>query len=223
MTRRRRSAWPQRARALLPVVLAGALAACADGSDPGSGTGTLDARIELEGRPGRTTAELSLRAGGNPVAGANVVFTDVELGRKVTAEQKQAGNYRASFEGYVRTVRVRIVSGDDELEAQLLGPAPHVITRPENDVIVRRGAAEVLRVEWSAEDRAERAEVDPEKGETIELEGDPFTADVPLGVLEDGEQDLEVTRETSVELAGGVPGSRMRARYRMDNRFTLEP
>jgi len=31
-----------------------------------------------------------------------------------------------------------------------------------------------------------------------------------------------VTRETSVDLDGGVSGSRMRTRYTVDNRFTIE-
>ena len=56
----------------------------------------------------------------------------------------------------------------------------------------------------------------------IELANDPGEAEVPLGGLSNGAHTLEVTRETSVDLAGGVEGSIIRARYKVDNRFTLE-
>jgi hypothetical protein len=195
---------------------------CADGTDPGDGSGTLVALVEASGRPDRTSVEVSLRAGDSPVAGANVVFTDVEREREVTAEMKGAGEYRATFPGYARTLRVRIVEGDDFLEGQLRGPAPHVITRPPNDAIVRRGQFTDLRVEWAADDPADRVEVDLDGLDRVELEGDPFTLDLPLAEVKDGEQDLSIRRETEVALEGGRPGSRMRARYEVDNRFTVE-
>jgi hypothetical protein len=196
--------------------------ACASGTDPGEGTGTLVALVEASGRPDRTSVEVSLVAGDSPVAGANVVLTDVESERDVTAEMKKAGEYRASFPGYARTIRIRVVEGDDFLEGQLEGPAPHVITRPPADAIVRRGDFTDLRIEWEAEDPADRVEVDLKGADRLELEGDPFTADIPLLDVDDGEQTLSVRRETEVHLAGGRPGSRMRARYEVDNRFTVE-
>ena len=47
-------------------------------------------------------------------------------------------------------------------------------------------------------------------------------AELPLAPLLDGLQTLEVRRETSVSLDGGIPGSRMRSRYQVDISFTLE-
>ena len=212
-------------RATLPLAaaLALALAACGSATDPGSGTRTLFATVEITGKPDNTKVEVELMARGNPVVGANVVFRDLERDLTVIADRGgKAGNYRAMFPGHARTLSLRIVAADDHLEATLEGPADHVITRPPNNAIVRRRDFEVLRVEWEADGGADRVEVKPEKGSLIRLEGDPFAADVPLGALPNGEQKISVTRETSVELRGGTSGSRMRARYEVDNRFTLE-
>jgi len=54
-----------------------------------------------------------------------------------------------------------------------------------------------------------------------------WTADRPhalrVACLKDGDQRIRVTRENSVDLAGGVAGSDLSARrYRVDNRFTLK-
>jgi hypothetical protein len=202
---------------LLPV-----LAACGGGTDAGSGTGTLFATIEVTGRPNDTKVELELSARGNPVIGANVVLTDVDRELPVTAEAKNAGRYDANFMGYARTIEVKIVAGEDELEASLEGPAPHVITRPPNDAIVRRADYEVLTVEWEADDPADSVEVAPEDGDKVNLEEDDFETDIPLGPLKNGSQKISVERATSVDLSGGTAGSRFRSRYKVDNRFTLE-
>lgn len=196
--------------------------ACGNGTDSGSGTGTLFTTIEVTGRPDDTKIELELSARGNPVVGANVVFTDVDREQTVTAEGKNAGKYQANFNGYARTIRVQVTSGEDNLEAQLRGPAPHVITRPPNDAIVRRAEFEVLDVEWDADDPADSVEVIPEDGDKLKLDQDNFEATLPLGPLKNGSQKLSVERETSVDLSGGTEGSRFRSRYKVDNRFTLE-
>ena len=81
----------------------------------------------------------------------------------------------------------------------------------------------ILKVEWEADDEADRVEVEPDKSAAISLDGGAFSADVPLSALENGDQKIGVTRETTVDLAGGTEGSRMRSRYKVDNRFTLEP
>lgn len=198
------------------------LVACGNGTDSGSGTETLFTTIEVTGRPDDTKVEVELSARGNPVVGANVVFTDVDRELTVTAEGKNSGKYQANFSGYARTLRVKITSGEDTLEAQLRGPAPHVITRPPNDAIVRRADFEVLDVEWEADDPAESVEVIPEDGDKLELMQDDFEATLPLGPLKNGSQKLSVERETSVDLSGGTEGSRFRSRYKVDNRFTLE-
>lgn len=199
-----------------------ALAACGSPTDSGFGTETLFATIEVTGEPDNTKIEVELLARGNPVVGANVAFTNLDTDEAIVAEQRSAGSYRARVDGYARTLRVRITAGEDELEAALEGPSPHVITRPANNAIVRRGDFDRLKIEWEADSAADRVVIDPEDAEKLELSEDPFTAELPLGGLKNGEQKLEVTRETSVDLDGGAAGSRMRSRYVVDNRFTLE-
>ena len=201
---------------------------CCGGTDPGNGTQTLFANVEIRGRPDSTKLTVELRSRGNPVIGANVVVTDVEMDRSINLAGKGGGkdkdkhDYQGMFEGYVRTVRVRVTSGDDNLEAQLRGPSPHTIRRPGNDDIVRRADSDFLTVAWESDDPADRVTISADGIDPIVEEGDPFEVDVPLGALKDGDQKVEVERETSVDLAGGTKGSVMRSRYKVDNRFTLE-
>lgn len=209
-------------RAFFLLLLAPATPACGSKTDRGSGSETLFTRVEVGGTPDGTTVEVELKLRGNPVVGANVVVTNDDSKGTATLESLSAGLYRTSLAGYARVLAIRITSGADTLEAALEGPSPHVITRPPNNAIVRRADFEVLKVEWAADDPADRVEVEPEGAETISLDGDAFEAEIPLGPLKNREQRLGVTRENSVDLAGGAAGSRMRTRYKVDNRFTLE-
>jgi hypothetical protein len=195
---------------------------CGGKTDPGGGSGTLFVLAEISGKPDSTSIEIEVKARGNPVVGANVVLEDVDRGKTATAEGRAAGLYRAAIEGYARTLSLRIVSGDDDLDAQLEGPAPHTITRPGNDAIVRRKDFDTLLVQWEADEPADAVEIVPQGSDPISIDGDPFEFRIPLGGLESGEHKLSVTRETSVDLRGGDSGSRMRTRYTVDNRFTLE-
>lgn len=205
------------------LIFAGLLAiACGPRTDPGDGSDSLFVLAEIAGKPDSTSIEVEIKAAGNPVIGANVVFEDLDRGKTATAEGQSAGLYRAAIEGYARILSIRIVAGRDDLNAQLEGPAPHVITYSLNDAIVQRKDFDFLLVRWEAEDPADRVEVVPEGAETVELDGDPFEVRIPLGGFLNGEHKLEVTRETSVDLDGGTEGSRMRTRYTVDNRFTLE-
>lgn len=197
---------------------------CAGGgrTDPGTGTGTLVAAIEVEGSANGTSIDVMLTLKGNPVPSANVVFTDVDSGQTLTLDQIQSGAYRGSFGNYHRALKVKITAGDDTLSAALEGPSPHVITRPPNDAIVERAGFMFLRVEWRAPSAAQRVVITPEGIDPVTLDGDPFFATIPLMGLQDQAQMIEVSRETSVDLAGGAQGSKWTARYKVDNRFTLE-
>lgn len=199
------------------------LLACGSKTDPGGGTQTLTALIEVVASPERTLVEVDLRAGMNPIATADVQIEDVDRGNQTTAEG-DTGSFRARFNGYARTVRVELSTPDgDRLYAQLEGPAPHVLTRPSEGVTVRRGDFETLKVTWDRDQPAEAVELEAGDGGPLRLEGDPGEAELPLGPLLNGPQTLTVRRETTVDLAGGIPGSTMRSRYEASATFTLTP
>lgn len=202
------------------ALLAG-LPACS-ATFPGSGTDTLYVEATTEGKPDGTTLKVEVKRAGLRVEGANVYVEDVDGAVAARSlEAKGDDRYEAKFPGYVRGMRMKITAGEDELEAGLEGPLPHLITNPASGAIVLRDG-EVLTVEWSADDTADRVQIKAEKLDEITIEGDPGEHALPLAGLEDGEQKVRVTRETSVSLAGGVEGSIWRARYEVDNRFTLK-
>lgn len=202
------------------ALAAGSLVACST-NDAGTGSGTLTTRFEITGSATSTAFEAQVSLGGAPVSNANVFVRNVDTGETFTLTGSAGGLYRATARGYVRTVELRVTSGDDHLEATLEGPSPHVVSRPPNDARVRRAGSTVLDVEWDADAPAELVEVSV-GATTVTAEGDAFAAELPLAPLANGEHTLTVTRQTSIELAGGAPGSRMRSRYKVDNRFGLE-
>lgn len=209
------------------LTLAPGIVACG-ATDTGGGSGTLFVTAEADGRPDSTRVRVTVQQRGNPVVGANVVVIHVENDVSMNLEGVGTTNggsefrYEGTFNRYARTLALKITSGEDELNAQLQGPAPHVITRPPNDVIVRRKDFEFLDVQWEADGGADTTRVTVSDLEPMELVGDPFEVQIPLGGLRNGTHEVEVRRETQVPLAGGIEGSVMRARYTVDNRFTLE-
>ncbi|MBI2377472.1 MAG: hypothetical protein HYV07_25955 [Deltaproteobacteria bacterium] len=204
------------------AALLGLFVAACGGSSPGSGTGTLFAEALIEARADSTKVRVDLLLRGEPVRGANVVVTDEDTTALHTLEDKKGGRYELVLNGYVRTLSLKVTSGNDELDGRLVGPAPFVVTRPPNNAIVRRGESEVLSVEWEAEDPADRVEIRAQGAEPISIAGDPFSYDLPIGAIANGDQKLRVARETEIHLEGGVSGSRMVSRSEVDNRFTLE-
>lgn len=209
-------------RALLTIALVASLGSVGcSRSDSGSGSRTLLAQVEVQATGESTIIEAQVQLRGAPVAGATVVVRDPDGDRSVTLEGRAGGLYRGTLSGYARTLELVITSGADHLDATLEGPAAHVITRPPNDARVRRAGFATLRVEWDAEDVAEHVDV-AVGATTASVEGDAWEADLPLAPISDGAHTVSVTRETSIDLAGGVAGSRMRSRYKVDNRFTLE-
>ncbi|MBI4821952.1 MAG: hypothetical protein HY791_37185 [Deltaproteobacteria bacterium] len=206
-----------------PLALATTAWICAcGGTSAGGGSGTLSAKIEVALKSDSTKISVDLHLKEQPVRGANVVATDWETEAQATLEDKQGGRYETILHGYVRTVAIKVTSGDDELDGRLEGPAPFEITRPPANAIVRRGDSDVLSIEWASEAAAERVEIRAEGVEPVTLEEDLFHYDLPLGLVQNGDQKLSIARETAVDLAGGTEGSRMRARSEVDNRFTLE-
>lgn len=204
---------------LLPAFLL--LAACS-ATNPGTGSGTLLVNADVEGKSDSTEIEIEVKKDMRPVFGANVTVRDLSTGSLTTLEGKGDGVYKTTLNRYVRSVAIKIVSGDDALEAAIEGPAKHTITRPPDNAIVRRAGGEVLSVRWEADGRADEVEVQAEGTERIRLELDTFGFDIPLSSLKNGEQRLRVERANGVDLAGGASGSLLRARYKAEARFTLQ-
>lgn len=212
-----------------PVLLALGLWLGAAACSANSGTGNLWVDAEIRGKPDSTLFSVRILRQGNNVVGANVFVEDGEGGREKNLEGRgdstlKKGEYRyeGMLSGYVRSVTLKITSGEEGLEAALDGPAPHEITRPPQNAIVRAAGSEVLTIEWDADGAAERVIVTAEGTPPLELQGDPGRAEVPLSGLPSGDQKLRIERENSLVLAGGSEGSTMRIRYEVDNRFTLE-
>lgn len=206
-------------RALSIVVI---LASGCSATSSGSGSGTLYVEAETKGKSADTELEVTVKRAGEEVEGANVYVEDIDGAVAARSLEPKGKKYEGRFPGYVRAFEMTITVGEDELTASLEGPAPHLITNPPAGAIVLRGEAEVLTVEWSADSVADRVIVDPDDLDEITIEGDPGEYALPLAGLKDGEQKVRVRRENSVELSGGVPGSIWRARYEVDNRFTLK-
>lgn len=188
----------------------------------GSGSSTLYVEAETKGKPDSTELTVLVRRNGDPVEGANVYVEDADGAVVARSLEPKGGKYEERYPGYVRRLKLTITAGEDELSAGLEGPLPHLITNPPAGAIVLRGDAEVLTVEWSADAPADRVIVKAKDLDEIAIDGDPGEYALPVAGLKDGDQDVRVQRETSVELAGGVQGSIWRARYEVDNRFTLK-
>ena len=121
-----------------------ALTACG-GTDPGSGTGTLFASLEADGRPDSTRVRVVVKKRGNPVIGANVVVTDGEsgvaknlegLGSDTTADYR----YEGTFNSYVRTLELKITSGNGG-EGRFRNAAGNALP-PCNGIVISMGVSD---------------------------------------------------------------------------------
>lgn len=201
-----------------------AITACS-ATDPGSGSGTLLVVADAFGKPDSTQLVVEVRKGAEPVRAASVEMEDVQRGRVHQLEEIGEGSqrrYESVIDEYVPILRLRIRSGNDLLEATLEGPTVHQITRPPDGARVARGSDEFLTVRWEAAAPAGGVTITPEGAPPLEVDGSQTSINVPLSGLQDGDQVLRVERSTETALAGGVDGSRMTVRYKVDNRFTLE-
>lgn len=194
-------------------------------TDPGTGSNTLHTICEISASADSSQISVALSVRGNPVIAANVVATDVDSGVSVNlegGERPKGHRYEGILPGYALAIHLKITSGDDHLEAQLLGPSAHEITRPPNDAIVRRADFDRLTVQWAASDSAQSVRIQVADKPPLELAPDEFTIDFPISDLPNGSHLIRVERENSVDLRGGAAGSLMRIRYKVDNRFTIE-
>lgn len=216
------------------LVTAGAVLAalaCGDGAapernEPGTGTSTLKvvADIEADDQPGggfSTTFEVQVEdVAGNKVSGAMVAISNSQLGDLVLAETSVgSGTYRTTRATFPSgDFKLAVVRGQDNVKDVVVGgPAPHTITEPKANATV--AANQPLVVKWQVPSRARGAWVETKDFTSPVL---PDTGAYAVPVAENTarpDQRIRVFRFNEVDMAGGLPGSRMK----VEVRHTVEP
>lgn len=224
------------------LILAAACGLLACGGDEddittGVGTGTLrvDARFvavpvsKSEEALGRSQLISRFEvdvfdAAGAPVSGASVIV-DTESGPVALREGGCARRYCGEKEGYGETYVLSVVRGLDVLsDAAFGGPRLHILE------LARYGqidASEPLSMTWEP-----YHEADETSFETVNyaatIDGDPGAHDLPPGALYSTdnatvEQYVRVQRALSLDLTGGLPGSRLTIAVRNGKRVSTDP
>jgi hypothetical protein len=196
-------------------------------TDPGMGTGTLLVEATADYRSGDDVTELSvrIRKGGVDVEGARVNVTS-DRG-PVDLRPHGGGNYSATQAGWATSyvLQISVVDGTgmqtDGLDASVVAPARVEMsvdtTKPFDPHTLPN---QVLTVSWMGP-AADRAVVRTKDFGPVPLVPDPLTVAIPAQSFQDDKQKLSITRENSIALAGGQPGSTFSARYRFETTLTV--
>lgn len=202
---------------LLGVV--GAAACGSDsGTDPGTGTHTLAVQGQASRDAENDTASLrvSVQRAGVRVSDA-VVTMRSELG-DVTLTLDGNGDYVGEQAGWASNYRLEVTAGTDRLSGAIHAPEVMTLLSPDPTVAIDAQAAVngVVTLRWSGES-ADSIRV---KSKDFEYQGtDEGHVDMAAAQLKESSQELELRRQNSVSLAGGLPGSTLSASCRSN--FTL--
>ncbi len=193
-------------------------------NDPGTGTGTLDVRADIDAFDvtGGFITEFRVRVRdgfGDDVSGATVTITNAGFGVVTLLQPGGAGDYEVDRNTFHEgDYALSVVSGTDVVEGVVLGgPGVHTITEPVQDTTV--SADQDLTIRWDVPSQARSAQVEtrdygpvllPDTGAVI-IPG----ASNPARV----DQRIRIFRFNEVDIAGGLFGSRMRVEVRQ----TVEP
>ena len=207
--------------------LAGAmlLTACG-GSDPGSGTQTLyvEATATSDGSAGGTSLLIRVQDGGSQGSFLQNATVTV-IGDRGTQHVLPwvgifgVGAYYKSNFNWESGWRLKIVNGNDNLEAYVAGPGLTTITAPVSNSTFSKASAQNLSVQWrddqgrsvpNADIDFRRANID----RTVQDTGS-YSVDYNTLVAATDEQ-ITITRWTELNLKGGVTGSRFRAETRAE-------
>lgn len=222
----------RRAVSLSLSAVLGIVVACGDGTgpaiernDPGTGTSTLlvVATIDADDAPGgfNTVFDVTVQDGtGNAVSGATVMISNGELGDLNLIETGTgSGDYTASRTTFPRgDFRLTVTRGTDDVRNVILGgPGVHLITEPVASATVT--ALQPVTVRWDVPSQARSAWVETRDWDSP-IMPDTGGAVIP-GALNPARTDgrIRVFRRNEVDLAGGLPGSRLRVTVRQ----TIEP
>jgi hypothetical protein len=211
------------------------MAACGDGTgpatsrnDPGTGTSTLHVTANIDASDDAsaiggfvTEYAVSVRDGAAlPVSGATVTFSNPSLGTITLAETAPgSGTYFTSGSGFPSgDFRLSVTRGSDNVRDVVLGgPGVHGVTAPLANATDTAGTT--LNVRWTVPSRAQSAEVETRDFGPVAL---PDTGAYNVPATENpprADQRVRVFRYNEVNMAGGLPGSRLRVKVRQ----TVEP
>lgn len=213
-------------------LMAGALVACGNGTGPtvernDSGTGSLTlkvtADIDADDVVGGFVTDFDVTvkdAAGNDVSGAIVTIKNSTLGVITLLETSAgSGDYTATRNIFPNgDFELNVERGTDNVKGVVLGgPGVHTITAPLANAVVT--ALQALTVTWDVPSQARSAELEthdygsvvvPDNGEAV----------VPgLQNVARTAQRIRIWRFNEVDIAGGLPGSRLKVKVRQ----TVEP
>jgi hypothetical protein len=192
-------------------------------TNTGSGTGTLFVRatVDYESEDNVTRLAVDVGKGGQDLSGARVRITS-DLG-SLDLDSDGEGKYRArqfgwSGAGYVLEVVVVDANGKktDELWGSLTAPVRVEITSPDltRPIDARMLPNDALVLAWKGPP-SDRAEIRTKEFQPQPFSPDPLSVVIPASMFRESVQKLEVERQSSVALAGGLPGSTLTAQYRL--------
>ena len=215
---------------VISAALATAVIGCGDSFAPdqnnaGTGTSTLKVTADIDANDVVggfvTDFDVTVEDGaGNPVSGATVTIKNSTLGTLTLLETSAgSGDYTATRNSFPNgDFELNVIRGTDKVEGVVLGgPGVHTITAPAANATV--AALQELTVTWNSPSQAKSAEVEtrdygpialPDNGEAI-IPGAEMQARL--------DERIRVYRFNEVNMAGGLPGSRMKVEVRQ----TVEP
>lgn len=211
--------------AMLVLACSDATGPAASRNQPGIGTQTLKVTADIEGQDVSggfvTQFTVSVRDGlGNPVSGAVVTVRNTALGTLNLLELNAAsGDYEASVNTFAPgDYRLDVTRGTDNVQDVVVGGiSAHRILAPKADTTIT--ANQPVTITWTR----------PSEAAAADLETRDFSAN---GILDAGaftiqgidnpprpDQRIRLWRYNQVDIAGGLPGSRLKLRIRN----TVEP
>lgn len=225
---------PTRYACFCSVIISSLLAACggSSGDDYGSGSGTLEVRVDVEADNVSDNAseadffdtDFSIRVerNGVPVPDAQVVVSS--SGGPVVLTFA-VDRYVGSQSGYFRTYSVDVDAGDDYLRGvQVRGPDIHHFTQPTGNESV--DVSQGLRVEWDRSEVADSARI--ELSNTDVPVEDTGRFDVPLSGIDCdtssvSEEEVRLWRERRIVPNGAVGSSSFSVTLRNEHLFLVLP
>jgi len=219
-------------KSILGGVAGAVLLTACGGSDPGSGTQTLyvEATATSDGSSDGTSLLVVVRDGSS--SGSFIQDAQVTLiGDRGTTYAPAfvgifgLGGYYKNGINWEGGWRLRIVRGNDNMEAYVAGPGLTDITAPAENSTFDRAAAQSLVVAWkdemgrampNASVKFRRANVDRTTQDTGSFPVDSAT------LVAATDERITVTRWTELSLKGGVTGSSFKAQTTVERNIIVQ-